>query len=113
MDRTSDHPAYANSPAVERKKATQARSGKQPGDPQKAAEIMCDLAEHSDPPLRIILGNPAADLMQKKLETYKDSLSKWDEVSRSCDYPEGQLFTAAYGICSIVAKSRYKINECQ
>ena len=76
MTVTDSHPAYANAPVQEKRKSTRDNSGKQPGDPRRAAKAMCTVVEDSNPPQRIILGNPAADLMQKKLDTYKESLSK-------------------------------------
>lgn len=90
MTTTKLHPAYANSPSAERRKGTAEKSGKQPGDPRRAAKAMCTIVEDSDPPLRIVLGNPGADMQKKKIETYTKSLEKWDKLSRSCDFPEGQ-----------------------
>ena len=88
MTRTKLHPAYEHAPVRQRRDQTAANSGKQPGDPRRAAKVMCQIAEDSDPPLRILLGNAAADLGYKKLETYKQSIDKWEKASRSCDFPK-------------------------
>ena len=34
----------------------------QPGDPRRAGEAMIRVVESDEPPLRLLLGNPAADL---------------------------------------------------
>lgn len=90
MTTTKPHPAYKNAPVMARRKQTAEKSGKQPGDPRRAAKAMCTIVEDSDPPLRIVLGNPAADVLKNKLKTYTESSQKWDKLSRSCDFPEGQ-----------------------
>ena len=88
MTHSDPHPAYKNSPAHERREANAKRNGKQPGDPRKAAKAMIEIANSSEPPLRIQLGNPATDIMFKKLDTYKKNMEKWEKLSRSVDFDE-------------------------
>lgn len=90
MTTTEVHPAYKNAPVMEKRKATADNSGKQPGDPRRAAKAMCTIVEDSDPPLRIVLGNPGTDMQYKKVDNYKKSIDKWEKLSRSCDFPQGE-----------------------
>lgn len=90
MTHSDPHPAYGNSPAAERRKATKQNNGKQPGDPRRAAKAMCEVVESSEPPLRIQLGNPATDLLKKKVDSYKENIDKWEKLSRSCDFEDGK-----------------------
>lgn len=50
------HPAYDH---INSKKDATKRNGTQPGDPQKGAKAMYDLALLKDPPLRAVLGSDA------------------------------------------------------
>lgn len=90
MTHADEHPAYKNAPVMEKRKATANNSGKQPGDPRKAAKAMCTIVEDSDPPMRIVLGNPGTDMQYKKVEAYKKSIDKWEKLSRSCDFPKDE-----------------------
>ncbi|WP_050476601.1 oxidoreductase [Herbaspirillum rhizosphaerae] len=61
------------------------RSGKQPGDPRKAAQAMLTLAESAEPPAHLLLGSDALELVRKKLETVRAELDKWEKLTRSTD----------------------------
>src|SRR3984957_6183226 len=63
--------------------ARQAKSGNQPGDPDKAAQVLLRLIEAEDPPTRLFLGEDALSLVQQKLEQMKVELDAWDALSRS------------------------------
>jgi NAD(P)-dependent dehydrogenase (short-subunit alcohol dehydrogenase family) len=60
--------------------------GKQPGDPSKAAEAMIRIVEHPDPPLRLILGEDALDLAQKKLVAVQQDIAEWKDVGQSTNF---------------------------
>lgn len=62
-------------------------NGKQPGDPEKAAEILIDLAERNDPPLHLLLGVDAYNRAIAKVEGLKAEMSHWRSVTESADYP--------------------------
>ncbi|RBP08553.1 short-subunit dehydrogenase [Roseiarcus fermentans] len=66
--------------------ARQAKSGKQPGDPAKAAQALLALVEAEDPPVRLFLGADALGLVEQKLETMKIELDAWDALSRSTSF---------------------------
>jgi NAD(P)-dependent dehydrogenase (short-subunit alcohol dehydrogenase family) len=65
----------------ERIKQTQELNGKQPGDPVKAAAAMIQVVESNDPPLRLVLGEDAINIITQKLESMKAGLEQWKDVS--------------------------------
>jgi NAD(P)-dependent dehydrogenase (short-subunit alcohol dehydrogenase family) len=66
--------------------ARQAKSGKQPGDPAKAAQALLKLVESDAPPARLYLGADALKLVEDKIETMKAEIAMWEDVSRSTDF---------------------------
>jgi len=66
--------------------ARQAKSGKQPGNPAKAAEALLTLIESDNPPTRLYLGADALQFVAAKLDTMKAEIAAWDAVSRSTDF---------------------------
>ena len=73
-----------------RRRASKANSGKQVGDPARGAQAILDAVLSEDPPLRLVLGKPALDLANKKLEAVKKDLDRWRETTLGADYPEGE-----------------------
>ncbi|OUJ14012.1 oxidoreductase [Acetobacter sp. DsW_063] len=63
-----------------------AKSGRQPGDPAKAAEALLTLVEAPNPPTRLFLGEDALSLVERKLENMKDEMTEWDALSRSTNF---------------------------
>jgi NAD(P)-dependent dehydrogenase (short-subunit alcohol dehydrogenase family) len=66
--------------------ARQAKSGKQPGDPAKAAQALLKLVESDNPPVRLYLGVDALKLVEDKIEAMKAEITAWEAVSRSTDF---------------------------
>jgi NAD(P)-dependent dehydrogenase (short-subunit alcohol dehydrogenase family) len=66
--------------------ARQAKSGKQPGDPAKAAQALLKLVESDNPPVRLYLGTDALKLVEDKIEAMKAEITAWEAVSRSTDF---------------------------
>ena len=62
-------PAYDNTPGHAYRDNIGHIHGKQAGDPVKAARILIDLAEMSDPPLRLLLGNPGLERAMVKIDS--------------------------------------------
>jgi NAD(P)-dependent dehydrogenase (short-subunit alcohol dehydrogenase family) len=60
-------------------------AGNQPGDPLKAVKAMIEIAEHPDPPLRLLLGSDAYDRAMVNLESVRENFSQWEATSRSVD----------------------------
>jgi short-subunit dehydrogenase len=66
--------------------ARQAKSGNQPGDPDKAAQAMLRLVEAETPPTRLFLGEDALGLVAQKLDRMKQEIAAWDALSRSTSF---------------------------
>lgn len=63
-------------------------AGKEPGDPQKAAEAVLQIVESDKPPLRLLLGNAAYAAATHKLNTLLQSIEEWKEVTQNADFKE-------------------------
>jgi len=61
-------------------------SGKQLGDPVKAAQVMLKLIATQNPPLHLLLGSDAVKLVGEKLALLQQEFSEWEAVSRSTDF---------------------------
>ena len=66
-------------------------NGKQPGNPEKAAEIFIELAESPDPPLHLLLGVDAYNRAINKLEGLKAEMAHWQPVTESADFPKNDI----------------------
>ncbi|GGB05431.1 SDR family NAD(P)-dependent oxidoreductase [Puia dinghuensis] len=60
--------------------------GKQPGDPDRAAEIFMELAESPEPPMHLFLGNDAYNRASKKLTEMSEELEQWKPVTVGADF---------------------------
>ncbi|MBD9579257.1 oxidoreductase [Pseudomonas sp. PDM23] len=67
------------------RQARQEKSGKQLGDPQKAAQAMLAAIEAPLPPRHLLLGSDALGLVRQKLSALQDEISHWEALSRSTD----------------------------
>jgi NAD(P)-dependent dehydrogenase (short-subunit alcohol dehydrogenase family) len=67
-----------------------AYSGKQPGDPVRAAKAIVQAVEAKDPPLRLLLGKAALAGGRVKVEQLKKDFETWAEVTEGADFPEGE-----------------------
>ncbi|KAF2792763.1 NAD(P)-binding protein [Melanomma pulvis-pyrius CBS 109.77] len=76
------NPAYDH---IDAQKAMGQRHGTQAGDPAKAAKAFYELAIMEDPPLRCIVGTDAYKAINEKLETYSESIKKFEKLSNSTD----------------------------
>ncbi|MGI4765459.1 MAG: oxidoreductase [Janthinobacterium lividum] len=66
--------------------ARQAKSGNQPGDPDKAAQALLELIGADSPPARLYLGEDALALVDQKLAQMKRDIATWDALSRSTGF---------------------------
>jgi NADP-dependent 3-hydroxy acid dehydrogenase YdfG len=71
----------------ERRRATQARNGRQQGDPVRAAQAIIDVVGHPAPPLRLLLGVPALEGARRKLDRLRADFDAWEETTRGADFP--------------------------
>ena len=59
--------------------------GQQPGDPTKAAAAIIDALAAPDPPLHLLLGTDAIDMVEPALAQQRDELDHWESLSRGTD----------------------------
>jgi NAD(P)-dependent dehydrogenase (short-subunit alcohol dehydrogenase family) len=78
---------YAATAGAWRKQA-RATSGKQPGDPVRAAHAILKAVESPNPPHHLLLGNDAYEGAMAKLEDLRKEFSRWEAVSRGADFPK-------------------------
>lgn len=62
------------------------------GDPDKAAKVIVDLADHPEPPLHLLLGSDAVGMVKQAEATRQAELEKWIPVSLSTDHDEAVNF---------------------
>ncbi|KJJ94296.1 short-chain dehydrogenase [Pseudomonas sp. 21] len=67
------------------RQARQEKSGKQLGDPAKAAQAMLAAIEAPVPPRHLLLGSDALGLVRQKLSALQDEISHWEALTRSTD----------------------------
>src|SRR5215217_3732585 len=62
------------------------------GDPDKAAQVMIDLAVAAEPPVHLVLGSEAIGMLQHADGTRTAEMEKWMQVSLSTDNDEADNF---------------------
>ncbi|MFI9051622.1 hypothetical protein [Streptomyces sp. NPDC053427] len=62
--------------------------GKQPGDPAKAAAAILTALDTKETPLRLPLGNDAADAVLAHLSASIEETTEWEAVSRGTDFDD-------------------------
>jgi len=67
------------------RQAREDKSGKQLGDPRKAALAMLQLIESTNPPAHLLLGSDAVKLVRDKLAQMTTDIDAWESVSVSTD----------------------------
>jgi NAD(P)-dependent dehydrogenase (short-subunit alcohol dehydrogenase family) len=63
-------------------------SGKQAGDPVRAAQAILQVVESPNPPHHLLLGNAAYEAATAKLQNLSKEFSSWEAVSRGADFPK-------------------------
>ncbi len=63
-------------------------SGKQSGDPVRAAHAIVKAIKSRNPPHHLLLGNDAYDAATAKLEELRKEFSAWEAVARGADFPK-------------------------
>lgn len=67
------------------RQARAARSGKQPGDPAKAAQAILALVASAQPPAHLLLGSDALALVRGQLRQLEAQFDTWEALTRSTD----------------------------
>jgi hypothetical protein len=79
--------AYAPTAGVRRQQLRE-NSGKQPGDPIRAADAIIEAVESEEPPLHLILGKVALDRVRDAMAKRIAVFDKWEAVTLGADYPK-------------------------
>ena len=79
--------AYADT-AGARMKGTADVSGKQPGDPARAAEAMIRITEVENPPRHLVLGAFGIDAVTAKLKASLAEIEQWRDTGLATDFPQ-------------------------
>ncbi|MCW2915026.1 MAG: putative 3-ketoacyl-acyl carrier protein oxidoreductase [Actinomycetia bacterium] len=80
-------PAYADTVGPVRA-TLPSTDGKQPGDPAKAAATILAALDAEKTPLRLPLGNDAADAISTHLDNARAEFRAWESVARSTDFDD-------------------------
>lgn len=76
--------------AGEWRKELRADSGKQPGDPVRAAQAIIQAVESTKPPRHLLLGNDSYEGAIAKLEELRKDFSAVETIARGADFPKGE-----------------------
>jgi NAD(P)-dependent dehydrogenase (short-subunit alcohol dehydrogenase family) len=79
--------AYAGT-AGARRATIVAGSGKQPGDPARAAAAIMAVADAPEPPFRLLLGRPALEMVRAKLAAMTQCIQRWEATTLEADFPQ-------------------------
>jgi NAD(P)-dependent dehydrogenase (short-subunit alcohol dehydrogenase family) len=71
-----------------RKRQIAERSGKQPGDPVRAAEAIITIVDAEKPPRNLLLGKIALDMTKEKLAGFTEAMEQWEALCLGTDFPD-------------------------
>jgi NAD(P)-dependent dehydrogenase (short-subunit alcohol dehydrogenase family) len=67
------------------RKGREEKSGKQLGDPAKAAQAMLAIIAHDTPPAHLLLGSDALGLVRDKFRSLSEEMAAWETLTCSTD----------------------------
>jgi hypothetical protein len=70
--------------------AREEKSGKQAGDPVRAAKALLKLIESNNPPVHILLGTDALHIVRTHLTQLLEQIDAWEPLSQSTDFADQQ-----------------------
>ena len=79
--------AYAKTSGARRAQIS-GYSGRQAGDPARAAQAIIQVVESPTPPMNLVLGKDGLKRVRDKLDKFSDSLRQWETVTLGADFPE-------------------------
>ena len=79
--------AYAKTSGARRAQIS-GYSGRQAGDPARAAQAIINIVESPAPPMNLVLGKDGLNRVRGKLEKFSESLRQWETVTVGADFPE-------------------------
>lgn len=77
------------------RKAREGKSGRQAGDPAKAAQALLQIVDAAHPPVHLLLGSDALKLVRDKLDALGAEISDWANLTRSTDFVEASAAVPA------------------
>ena len=77
---------YADT-AGPRRKENDTTHGTQPGDPARAAEVLIDAVGSTEPPLLLLLGADAVEVVRQELDDKRRDVDTWEKLSTSTGFP--------------------------
>ncbi len=80
------HEAYAGTAGARRAQMA-AQSGKQPGDPDRVAATIMEIASEANPPLHMVMGKGALDRAREKMAALQKDLDTHQARSIAADFP--------------------------
>jgi NAD(P)-dependent dehydrogenase (short-subunit alcohol dehydrogenase family) len=86
-DVTNEIADYAET-AGKNRRTIRDNSGRQPGDPARAAAAIIAAVEAPEPPLHLLLGKAALRGARWKLDLLKSNFDSWAETTEGADFPE-------------------------
>ncbi|MDB5968038.1 MAG: short-chain dehydrogenase/reductase [Hydrocarboniphaga sp.] len=66
-------------------------NGRQPGDPAKAAQVMLQLVEMPEPPLRLLLGRDMLPRLRARYQNALLELDRWEALSSSTEFESAEV----------------------
>jgi NAD(P)-dependent dehydrogenase (short-subunit alcohol dehydrogenase family) len=79
--------AYAQTAGARRAQLRES-SGKQAGDPGRAADAIIKVVESPHPPLHLVLGKIGLERVREKLSDQLHSIAEWEPLTLSADFPK-------------------------
>ncbi|HEY4651857.1 MAG TPA: oxidoreductase [Pontibacter sp.] len=68
------------------KNTIQGYAGQQEGDPEKAAQVILQVVDAANPPLRLPLGSTAIMAVRKKLEQVEHDIQAWETIAANTSF---------------------------
>jgi hypothetical protein len=68
------------------RKAREEKSGRQAGDPHKAAQALLTLVAAEKPPVHLLLGEDAVRLVREKIARLQGEIDAWEGLSVSMGF---------------------------
>jgi hypothetical protein len=68
------------------RKVREEKSGKQAGDPHKAAQALLTLVAAQKPPVHLLLGKDAVRLVREKIAHLQAEIDAWEHLSESTEF---------------------------
>jgi NAD(P)-dependent dehydrogenase (short-subunit alcohol dehydrogenase family) len=80
-------PDYSESAGARQRQIAE-RSGKQPGDPVRAAEAIVTIVNSEQPPRNLLFGKIAIDMAREKLAYFSQTIDQWEALTLGTDFPK-------------------------